>query len=159
MDKKIYFQAGNSNADKTVVELLEDAAQTVKLHGDSTLGYLYLQPSTSDDDNATIEVTLWPLDATQANDYRDAIALVKGEEEPQVFFSKTLHKKQINLLEVWNQTEKEKIDKVSDISELLLRAASELRLLGDVTVLDVIMHDHIDNDALYRPYIRIYYEV
>lgn len=161
MAKNIYLQAGNSNVKMSVVELLREAADKVENIGDVGLVSLYLQPRYAKEDNEYIDMEFYALRKSDIKLRKDSVDLMHDERytDPSIFSQEAVLHKAVKLLEVWNSPERSQIDKVSDIATLLSRAAVELEKLGIVEVLDIIMHDSVDGDALNRPYIRIYYAV
>lgn len=157
MSKKIYLQAGNTNLSLSPVELLEEASKKIGDVGESLVSSLYLSPSVGGE-GGTLEIELWPL-TKRDSVFQDAIELMKQEDDDHPAFSReSVIKRSINLLEVWNSNKKEDLDKVSNVATLLQLAADELRSLGKVEVIDIILHSIIDDDALARSYIRIYYK-
>ena len=143
----------------SAVELLREAAEKVADIGDVGLISFYLQPRYTEEDNEYIDMEFYTLRKSDIQSRKDSIGLMHDERytDPSTFSQRTVLHKSVELLEVWNSTEKPQIDKVSDIATLLNRAAIELEKLGGVEVLDIIMHDCVDGDALNRPYLRIYY--
>lgn len=158
---KIYLQAGNSNERKEPVELLIEAAERVEESGDVSLSYLYMQPSTASDDYPYIDIELFQMNADDLELRHDSVALMHDSTytEESAFKQTTITNRQVMLLEVWNSMEKSDIENVGNIARLLRRAAQQLDELGNVMVIDMIMHSYIDEDALQRPYIRIYYNI
>ena len=159
MVKKVYLQAGNSNVKQSTVELLREAAEKVVGLGDVALISFHLQPHYADEDNDYIDMEFYTLTKSDIELRKNAIELLLSEQYPTTSASpkETITRKNVGLLEVWNSMDQSKINKVSDIATLLNNAASELERLGTVEVLDIMMHDCVDDDALKRPYIRIYY--
>lgn len=159
MTKYLYLQAGNSNIEMSSVELLEEAAEKVGALGDVGLASFRLVHKYSNEDNEYIDMEFYNLRKGDVRLRKDTIKLMYDERytNPDVFSQKSVLHKDVKLLEVWNSMDKREVGKVSDVSLLLSKAASELKELGEVQVLDVTMYDCVDNDALYQPYIRIYY--
>lgn len=159
MKKKIYLQAGNSNVKMGAVELLREAAGKVAALGDVGLISFYLQTRYAEEDNEYIDMEFYTLRKSDVKLRKDSIRLMLDEKypSPSVFPQEAISHRTVELLEVWNSIDKQSIDQVSNIASLLDRAANELEKLGIIEVRDIIMHDCVDDDALNRPYIRIYY--
>ena len=157
--KKVYLQAGNSNVNRSPAELLEEAAKKIEAQRYSQLSYLFLDPSPSADTYPTLEIEVWPLTEKEKNESNDSIELMFNEEytDPASFQQKTVIDEDVKLLEVWNSMKKSDIHNVGNLAMLLRRARDELQKLGQVEIIDMIVHDFTDDDALLRPYIRIYY--
>lgn len=157
--KDKYLQSGNANYLTPPDVLLDEMAKKLdeaNLHT-AHISYLFQSAAFTTNTFESLYAETLPLDKSDLELNNDNLALMMDEDYPRLSpeYHKTTHK-EVSMLEIRN--DEEPIEDWGDLSKLLRKAARELRKLNDIVVIDMIGHDYLNDDALHRPFIRIYYE-
>lgn len=139
------------NDNKPVPAALREIADNLDDLIEPKLDKMWMVGAYTHEDNPSIFGTFHARNNDELNFRKDVRALMATR--PRHYPS--IHE-DVKLIEVHNNTDN--LDEIDSLAKLIRKAASTLESLGQIKVLDVIAHDFVDDDALNRPYIRIYYE-